>query len=530
MFSLATQNHTQQRRFPSMESMSPIFRDFDSKGQTIPSKNLDLDKTARTIHRYCSHPVDFISEYQMFYGDFPEDIIQESPSYDPTNLYYSSNVCFVNKEKYSSPDHLYSEPKNNTYTLCPICDPFKPSEGPIMKKKIRDGKVIYIDQNKPQFYDTLHSEYDHHMAQVHGVLKTGVTLQPFVGYSMSQLTKTQKQGCYKLTSICPYNKRGTDEPCLAEFGFHYEGKSSNPYKSYFRHVHKHHFLNSKKDDDVKYQRVVQSKNGKSLYNVFIPLCEERFKQSLQHLQKSCSDSRVNPIKICEDRKLLDKVASYVSKDNQFDNTFINNLMNNLDIVLDADLDFLIPSDTSSESSVDSVQPITPQLVQPTRVLSPPPSYNSVQSSRNKRKLDDVQGLKTSESIESTAQQPIGKRQKIITPVISPVVQVNEEVNTSINKPFYPQTMSDFMIGGGMDDFSGLEDEPIDMYQLEQELQDAFGSNAVEPIGDNVQDINTLEDHQVKDLDQPQEVDNSAPSQALEKEVDDDINWDQFFNI
>lgn len=385
MTSFANQ-HCAHQRFPTLESMCPLFRDLESRKQTILSRHLDVDKTARIHHSYLSHEA-FESKYATFYGSLPNERVHESSSYDPTNLYYSSNVCFMKKERYSSPGHLYSEPKNNTYTLCPICDPFKNSHlPPIMKEKVRDGKKILIDQNEPQFYDTLHSEYDHHMAQVHGVMKTDVTAQPFVGFSMSQLTKTQKSGVYKLTSICPYNKRGTDDPCLAEFGFNFQGKGANPYKAYFRHVHKHHFLNSKKDDDAKYQPVVCSTDGKAHHNVFIPLSEERFQRSLKHLQQSCSDSSLNPIKMCQNRNLLEKVASFVST---LEEEELDEEIKQLQIDLDNAIASL-PLIDGAPQFVANTEPLKPQVVEFPQVISPPPPPGTVCPLylQRKRSLED----------------------------------------------------------------------------------------------------------------------------------------------
>lgn len=295
--------------------MQSIFNELDSRPQKVSSKLLDVSLATRQKHHFASDPKSFLSKYEKIFHKKPTLCIESSHSYDAGNPYYCSNVCFVQKEKYSSASHPYLEPKNNTYTLCPYCDPFNKANGTGSKKKTkkRDGKEVAIEDNEPQFFDTLHSEYEHHMSQVHGIKKSEIMAQPFVGFSMTQITKSQKPDVYRLNCICPYSKGDANEPCLAEFSFRHDEKNGNPYKAYFRHVNKCHFSKVSSSSDFSYQPYVQSSTGEVFPNLCYPLDEKKWGQSLQFLRTQCHDQTINPLMVCQDQQLLHKCAGYVSR-------------------------------------------------------------------------------------------------------------------------------------------------------------------------------------------------------------------------
>lgn len=274
--------------------MQSIIKDIDSLNQRVLPKLLDVSLAVRQKNPYCSNPQVFIKHYIGKLGRNPKFPFEESHNYDPKDPYYCSNVCFIQKEKFSSAGHAYPDPKNNTYTLCPYCDPFIGSDE-VGKKKLkkRDGQKVIIEDNEPKFFDTLHSEYEHHMSQVHGIKKTKIMAQPFVGYSMTQITKSKKPGVYKLSCICPYAKG--EKPCLAEFNFRHDEKSGNPYKAYFRHVNKCHFSKASCGDNFTYQRYIQANDGEVHPNIFIPLDVTKWYSSLQFLQTQCGDENICPI-------------------------------------------------------------------------------------------------------------------------------------------------------------------------------------------------------------------------------------------
>lgn len=271
---------------------------------------LSIETAARKPHHFNNHN-DYLFVLNKHYGtpDVPAPI-QYSEKNDASSLYHSSRVCYI----VSSKDGI----NHNTYALCPFCSPFEQ----LNKATTCDAVVKPVN-----FMDTLGSHFNHHMAEVHGVVESGAILDPFVAFSKScpVNAKTMEEKVkYKLSSICPYTLRGSQEPCLAEFPFKVGVKGGNPYKAYMRHVDKFHACHAKSKDSVfkndsscsYYQPIV--KTGKHKFqNVLMPVQLSKFEESLRLLRSSISSSNNVNIFYRNDSRL----------DQQIDKEFITDVAN-----------------------------------------------------------------------------------------------------------------------------------------------------------------------------------------------------------
>lgn len=216
----------------------------------------------------------FTKEYQ---ARFPNSILfrefdvkfQQPKNYSTTNLYYSSKISYVLEESFTCAGKPYNKPKKNTYTLCPICDPFGPRASKQHFEK-REGKQIEFNSNEPRFYDTLHSRFDHHMNHVHGVFKdsTKISSPSFV------LTKDETNN-YQLNSFCPFAKRDKMYACCWMNKINLNS-SDNPLKSYMRHYTTFHKKNGSKLTEGEFY---VSRSGKVLY----PINYSEFSQVVHRL-------------------------------------------------------------------------------------------------------------------------------------------------------------------------------------------------------------------------------------------------------
>lgn len=289
--------------------MYKIFEKFEKKGKTIPSHCLEVSNFQK-VHGYNNLEL-FKEKFIKIYGA-KDPIINELKQYENHNAsshgkLIPEEICFQRKEKNStSPSHF----KMNTYFLCPICDPFEYSHlGPSYKLKYRDGEKVKIDQNQPQFYDTLHAQYEHHLAQVHGVLKEAYVENPFIGFSLTG----EKSPVLGLNCICPYNVRGQEAACLAQFKFNIGGKDPNPFKAYLRHVHSCHHNCSNPNGEIYHTQVADTTKDEILYNYFKPLSIEGFMKSLGRLRRAVNgDKDFNPFLLSNDQSELKRIAAYVS--------------------------------------------------------------------------------------------------------------------------------------------------------------------------------------------------------------------------
>lgn len=293
--------------------MYKIFNKLETQRMLIPENFLSVE-SMRLENEY--HDLEaFQNKYLSIYPQ--NDLhVQDLKIFEKTQEVgrdFQTEICFQKEEKFASPNHPYKGTKVNTYFMCPICDPFGKSHlGRERKTKSRDGQKVVIDANEPQFYDTLHSQYEHHLAQIHGVYKVGCAATPFVGFSLTQQTQTQTKAQYNLSCICPYNKLGENSPCLAEVKFSLGGGNENPFKGYFRHVHEHHCNHSLKTPEAIYTKQVLDEQGAAFTNFFVPLSMDKFKESLNLLQHLCGSEILEPIVLSTDQYALTKAASYVS--------------------------------------------------------------------------------------------------------------------------------------------------------------------------------------------------------------------------
>lgn len=291
-----------------------IFTKFDQEEEKIPAKLLYQNYATAVPHPFCTVE-SFKIEYEKLFGRPPKEKLFSRLDYDPNHKYFASGVSYTKVEKYASKTTAFSRPKNDTYTLCPYCDPFQKA-----KATLHLGNELK-DSDEPKFYNTLKTEYIHHLANVHGIKEDGTVMaQPFIGFSKSKVTATQNAGEYRLNCICPYsNKHNGNEPCLAEFRFEHKKSDGNPFKAYFRHAALYHIHESSKQIPFRYERVVFDSNGKPHDNIFIPLSLPKYDESLKTLQNVCG-AKVEPINLCKDEKFCQKVENYVDKSSMIQQT------------------------------------------------------------------------------------------------------------------------------------------------------------------------------------------------------------------
>lgn len=272
-----------------------IFEEFRENNTVLPYKLTDVELTSRCFHPYQDH-VQFLNGFLQHFGKHfnMEMKTKQSCCASGDDLYNSSRVYYETDEICSSSANSL-KPKRNKHYLCPLCDPFaKVTEH--HNEITAKGQEHVLKKYGPSFYDTLHSGYFHHMAFSHGVFKKGVAKQPFVGLSMTPTTERAPSGVYKLCAICSYNKKGTNEPCLAACEFLYN--KENPYKNYFRHVDKCHFR--EKPDSKKfpiYEPEITDVNGERKPNVFYPISIPKYVESLKDLRERCCDPSILPFVI-----------------------------------------------------------------------------------------------------------------------------------------------------------------------------------------------------------------------------------------
>jgi hypothetical protein len=243
------------------------------------------------------NPESFVRDFQARFpnSDFLRKYkIEVNPRYAPKNQYHSSNVCYSLVEINKSSTKKYDRPKKNTYILCPLCDPWR-------------GKVSKDGEDIPKFYDTLHSEYDHHLNQVHGVHRSGKKVCcSFVGFSRSKLPQLESSD-YKLCCVCPYISSETSEPCLHSFRLNLGDKDGIPFKAYLRHVENNHYStryrNQKAKNAYKYESQVAVGQGNWIKNYFIPFNSEDYFKVKNELIINGNLS-YDPIEISEELNVL----------------------------------------------------------------------------------------------------------------------------------------------------------------------------------------------------------------------------------
>lgn len=299
--------------------MSNVFDIFYSKYKTIPREFLDVSNYYPACHAY-QKVEDFKDQYIRIYGNaeigrvFLASLMEPKiAAHKPPHRRrpFEHEIGFQIMEKIFTRTQKDNYTRWNTYFLCSVCDPFAKSHlGISLTQKIRDGNPVMIDQNGPRFYDTLHSEYEHHLAQVHGLMGNGFPLNPFIGFSISQ---SRSRPSFELGCICPYNKYDNRKvPCLAKINFNLFDKNRNPFKAYFRHVHQFHYQSSRKVIDHVYMPEITDDKGNHLQNPFIPLSLEKFKESLGHLKNLCGGLPLNPISVTNDVESLRKAECCVA--------------------------------------------------------------------------------------------------------------------------------------------------------------------------------------------------------------------------
>lgn len=290
--------------------MFKVLDQLKTRDGKIPYEFLDVSYQNSTFHDYTLES--FKEKYMSIYGE--DGIVKNLQRYETmpnSRIIHENQICYKVVESFSSPKTKLGKPKVNTYILCPLCDPFKNSHlKPSFTSKIRDGQRVAVDQNQPQFYDTLHSQYEHHLSQVHGVMRFGAAANPFVGLSLTQGKVNAETPVYELNCICPYSLPSA-YPCLAEHRLKVLDRNGNPFKAYFRHVHLQHYNLSSKNPDFVYKPEISDVNGNVYLNIFIPLSVQKFQSSLRHLKDCCAFTDRAPI-LCKDQDLLSLVASYVS--------------------------------------------------------------------------------------------------------------------------------------------------------------------------------------------------------------------------
>lgn len=303
----------------------------------ISQSMLDVRSYSDKPHPYCT-PDDYEVAFNKYFQychqphilnrdlSIIQLIIEKFYNNEAGHKYFASKVFYSQTEHFisSRSKKKYPKPKQNTYYLCPYCDPFenanriKGNFDDVYDK--RSGNFHEVDENLPKFYDTLASGYTHHMAQVHGVTKYQFLEQPFIGISHSKITRFQEKDDLTLSCICPYNKYGTNEPCLAEVAFQALSKDENPYKAYFRHASSHHIKKTSPDTSstnkkatmpvkVCYKPFIENPDisgGGGVENIFIPLNKESYERALDVFNRHCDPKYKDVIKVKFDKEALEK--------------------------------------------------------------------------------------------------------------------------------------------------------------------------------------------------------------------------------
>ncbi|CCH40702.1 hypothetical protein BN7_236 [Wickerhamomyces ciferrii] len=329
------------------ERFSAIFQLMNDKAPLIPSTDI--------FSRVCAirpSPFgetgdigQFITAYEAGFKNILPSIVKSqlklSEKSDLHSFYNSKRIIFQLKQTASKVGAKpYKYPKYNTYCFCPFC-PFEPptmTYKPHMIEVVNDdGTLCQLDSNKFfGFYDTGSSGLCHHLADCHGILKSSIMPQPFVGFSRS-LRKFNNM--YDLAIICPHQHWENDRwvGCNEIFEFDQKkafDKDDHTFKAYFRHFHSKH--DTKPNHAVpSVNQSVSKPNSKSQKhivtpdNLFIPIHFLAHQETIAYQMKNHKNSRWND------------TIEYMDDDEQ--------IMNRELLVLDNSYDYALPTDKEEPS-------------------------------------------------------------------------------------------------------------------------------------------------------------------------------------
>lgn len=292
---------TKEKIFVSFSIISTIELAIMENNNDLIEKNICQMKAKRisytiedSIKLHGLEVKEFASRYK---AKFPSSILfskiyetkfEPNSHFNPINVYHSSNICYKKEEESTCSGKRYtniSGKKTNTYILCPICQPFEEKSG-LFRDEKREGSIVRFDIGEPKFYDTLHSQFDHHMNHCHGIFRDGsVAPQPLIGFFESNKD-------FNLHAICPLlQKHRKSEPCMQIFKINGNKTSESPFKSYFRHYTKYHWGNSTFLKESKEIYQAEKRNGQK--NIIIPLNPVTFQNEMEKLKKSCPSIEVH---------------------------------------------------------------------------------------------------------------------------------------------------------------------------------------------------------------------------------------------
>ncbi|CCH42783.1 hypothetical protein BN7_2327 [Wickerhamomyces ciferrii] len=283
----------------------------------IDVKRLTMSLNRDKEHQY-NDPVVFTNELQTRYNNYsryryikidelssnPEILI--NPNDSP-----KSNVIYERKESFYNSKLFYKDSQINTYKICQYCDPFEEMCDTHKNQKasiMRNGEKISYNINLPFFYDSLHHEYQKHLAIHHGILPNNSHIvTPFIGINQSGINQ-EGVDVSKSVMICPHRDDNQhDGPCLAQFKF--DSTVRNPYEKYLEHVYYYHYKEPGTDVDFPIEALNYEKYDSD--QIFYPYHLEKFIESLYFMNKECGKHHDGGLKLPTDDRLLFQILYQV---------------------------------------------------------------------------------------------------------------------------------------------------------------------------------------------------------------------------